>query len=50
MLAADNSWFEELGYRAFSDLFFDRRRDAVTGNRNDRVVCQVTANKCGGMG
>jgi hypothetical protein len=32
------------------NLFFDRRTDAITGNRNHRIVSHATANEGGGMG
>jgi hypothetical protein len=41
---------KKLNGRRFGDLLFDRRRDPVTRNHNDRIVSQATANKSGGMG
>jgi hypothetical protein len=47
---ADDFRFGELGARRFGDLLFDRGTDTVTGNRNDRIVGQMTADKCRGVG
>jgi hypothetical protein len=47
-LAIIPSW--ESSSSRFGDLLLDRGRNAVAGNRNNRIIRQTTANNRGSMG